>query len=262
VADAFSSDGQRVLLTVRGGPTVEGGRNKALYPIFVRPADGGPAMSLGAGYGLALSPDGRWAPAITREEANSKFVAYPLGPGSPRALERGGLTFDTVPVASFAAGDRIVFQAKQGDSPPATFIQSLDGGPAARLEHEPGRIVSPVAPDGRHFISQRTDGSLWFATAERGPSVHLTFSLQPPQFIRQWSEDGQQIWILTLAADRSRLTPTAIPSGTTAPSIEIMRDRMAEKIFRASMGISADGRSVVYTESRLLSDLFLIEGIR
>ena len=74
------------------GATLEGGRRSILYPIYVRPTDGGPAALLGNGYGHALSDDGRWALTSTRGDRDSKIVrSYPLGPGPARTLDNAGL---------------------------------------------------------------------------------------------------------------------------------------------------------------------------
>ena len=95
VVDAISNDGRQVLLTVRTGPTLEGGRGSAsldLYPIYVRPTDGGPATLLGAGYGHALSDDGRWALTSTREDRDSKLVLFRSVRDRPERSTTPGLT--------------------------------------------------------------------------------------------------------------------------------------------------------------------------
>ena len=122
VVDAISPDGRHVLLGVRTGATLEGGwglTSPDLYPIYVRPTDGGPAALIGHGYGHALSDDGRWALASTREDRDSKMVLFSLGPGSDRTLDNAGLdmrpTASAAMSASFAGPNRIVFVARRGE---------------------------------------------------------------------------------------------------------------------------------------------------
>jgi eukaryotic-like serine/threonine-protein kinase len=165
VADALSADGRTVLLTIRGPAREEADR----YPIYIRPTDGAAAAFLGSGYGLDLSRDGRWA--LTLRQGSREFIVHPLGPGSARTLDRGGLALENELVASFAGGSRVVFAAQEGKGPLRTYVQSIDGGPPALVAHEPGRVVSAVAPDGERFISQRSDGSLWLATITSAPAV-------------------------------------------------------------------------------------------
>jgi hypothetical protein len=267
VVDALSGDGRQMLLTVRIGPTLEGGRRPgALYPIYLRPTDGGPAVALGTGYGRAFSPDGRWALTVTRTVTGggreSSLILYPLGPGSPRTLQRGGLDMsERAPNASFAGADRIVFDAGAQDGAMRTYVQSIDGGLPVLVQHEPGYVVSPVAPDGERFISRRPDGSLWTATLSPSEPVRLAFALQRNQFIRQWSADGRQVFVLTLHDDRSVVTRVDLETGQHTPHVEIGRDRLAEPP-GPDLRISRDGRTIVYTDGRVSSTLYLIEGAR
>ena len=269
VVDAISHDGRNVLLTVRTGATLEGGRSLStadLYPIYVRPTDGGPAALLGNGYGHALSDDGRWALTSTRGNRDSKIVLYPLGPGPARTLDNAGL--DMRPLAnpatnvSFAGSSRIVFVARRDDGPLLTYVQAIDGGPPASVEHEPGYIVSPMAPDGERFVSQRPDGSLWLATLGPGAAVRLPFTLQPNQFIRQWSLNGRQVFIFTVRSDRWEVTRVDLKTGSVEPHREVMRDPLEDLMFASSVRISRDGAVIAGTGNRTVSSLFLIEGVR
>jgi serine/threonine protein kinase len=267
VVDALSGDGSKMLLTVRIGPTLEGGqRPGALYPIYVRPTDGGPAVFLGNGYGRAFSADGRWALTVTRNVTgggrDSSLIVYPLGPGSVRTLDRGELDMrGRATNASFAGSGRVVFDAAARDGLIRTYVQSIDGGLPALVEHEPGQVVSPVAPDGERFISRRPDGSLWMATLQPRASARLPFQVQPNQVIRQWTDDGRQVFVLTLHHDRWVLTRVDVETGLSIRHAEVMRDRLAERP-GPDLRVSRDGRTIVYSDSRLLSSLFLIEGAR
>jgi hypothetical protein len=278
VVEAISHDGRNVLLTVRTGATLEGGRPLRpfdLYPIYVRPTDGGPAALLGNGYGHALSDDGRWALTSTRADRESRFVLYPLGPGTVRTLDNGGLDMRSTAMsagtagdgggtlsASFAGSSRIAFAARRGDGPLQTYTQAIDGGPPTPVEHEPGHIVSPMAPDGERFVSRRPDGSLWLATLGPGAAIRLPFTLQPNQFIRQWSADKRQLFVLTLASDRWVVTKVDLKTGGVQPHREIMRDPLEDSMFRSSVRISRDGSVIAGTGNRTVSSLFLIEGVR
>jgi hypothetical protein len=267
VVDAISHDGRNVLLTVRTGATLEGGRelrSSDLYPIYLRPTEGGPAMLLGTGYGKALSDDGRWALTSTRGDRDSKMVLYPLGPGPARTLDNAGLDIfsanATMP-ASFAGSSRIVFAARRGDGLPQTYVQSIDGGPPLQVKHEPGYIVSPVSPDGERFVSQRPDRSLWLATLGPGGSTRLPFTLQPSQFILQWSADARQVFMLTVASDRWVLTSVDIRTGSKTPHREVMRHPLEDQMFGSSVRISRDGAVIAGTGNRTVSSLFLVEGV-
>jgi hypothetical protein len=231
----------------------------------MRPTDGGPATHLGAGYGHALSDDGRWALTSTRADRNSKFILYPLPLGTARQLDSGGLDMSPSSAsmqASFAGNDRIAFIARRPDGQLQTYSQSIPDGLPVPVDHEPGTMASPVAPDGERFVSQRPDGSLWMTSLAPAPAARLPFTLQANQFIRQWSEDGRQVFVLTVGPDRWTTTKVDTKSGATQPHREIRRDRLEDQMFASSVRISRTGDVVAGTGNRIVSDLFLIEGVR
>jgi hypothetical protein len=129
------------------------------------------------------------------------------------------------------------------------------------VEHDPGRVVSPVAPDGDRFISRRSDGSLWVATLSPRAATRLSFSLQANQSIKEWSDDGQHLFMLTLHDERAELTRVDVKTGQMRLHADVTRDRMALRS-GYSVFISRDGRTIVYSDTRVRSDLFLIEGAR
>jgi hypothetical protein len=58
---------------------------------YLRPTDGSPAIRLGEGGALALSPDGKWALALM--SSSTRLVALPTGAGEPRDLTRVGFDY-------------------------------------------------------------------------------------------------------------------------------------------------------------------------
>src|SRR4029077_12857100 len=76
---AVSNDGRWVVLEEDG----EGGG--AQYSIFLRKTDGSPAIRLGSGMGLDISPDGKWV-ASTNVKQPSPTVLLPPGAGQPVTL--------------------------------------------------------------------------------------------------------------------------------------------------------------------------------
>ena len=262
VVDALSHDGRLLMLT-RRAPAWTSLREteRQLYSVYVRPTVGGPPTFLGGGIGLALSSDAQWALTVTLDGPESAFVVYPLGPGPTRTLDRAGLIVNGAQNASFVSPDLILFDARRNDSSWQTFTQAVDGGSPALVVHERGRVVSPIAPDGRRFVSQRSDGSLWLATLDPTEAVRLPFSLAETQFIRQWTDDGREVYVLTIGTDRDVIEKIDLRTGRVTPHLELKRDP-ATRQFRSASRISRDGRTLMYTEVRYNSTLYLIDGIK
>jgi eukaryotic-like serine/threonine-protein kinase len=97
----ISSDGKTVLFTDSGGDGVD--------RIYLRRTDGSPAIRLGDGRALALSPDGKWALALSPE-----MTLFPTGAGKARPIVSTGVEFGS---GTFSPdGKRVILggQAKNG----------------------------------------------------------------------------------------------------------------------------------------------------
>ncbi|HSP93430.1 MAG TPA: protein kinase, partial [Thermoanaerobaculia bacterium] len=101
----ISPDGQMLLFDESG----EGGG--AGYSVHVRRADGSPAVRLGEGSGMSLSPDGRTALAIAGEIPKQRLMLYPIGAGEPRSIPLGELR--TQSAEWLPDGRRVLFSANE-----------------------------------------------------------------------------------------------------------------------------------------------------
>ncbi len=100
VPGSLSPDGKQILFQESG----EGGGPK--YAVYLRDTDGSPAIRLGEGSGLSLSPDGKWA--LSRLNITpSPLVLYPTGVGDMKRMKDDGLNH--VFMAFLPDGNRIVF---------------------------------------------------------------------------------------------------------------------------------------------------------
>ena len=82
---SISADGRRVLFTVFNEGDFSSGQT------YIRQTDGTPAVRLGEGRALALSPDGKWA--LSELTSPSRLVLLPTGIGTEKTLEGAGLTY-------------------------------------------------------------------------------------------------------------------------------------------------------------------------
>ncbi|HEV2691041.1 MAG TPA: protein kinase, partial [Bryobacteraceae bacterium] len=88
----LSQDGKTLLFDEEGGGgaldySKSGGFT---YAVYIRKTDGSPAVLLGEGGSVALSPDGKWA--ITQSQGSpSRLRLIPTGAGQPRELANGNI---------------------------------------------------------------------------------------------------------------------------------------------------------------------------
>ena len=104
VPGSLSTDGKTILFQESG----EGGGPK--YAVYLRNTDGSPAIRLGEGSGLSLSPDGQWA--LSRLNVMpSPLVLYPTGVGEMKQLKNDGLNH--IAAAFLPDGKRFVFHGNR-----------------------------------------------------------------------------------------------------------------------------------------------------
>src|SRR5690349_1598093 len=81
LAADMSADGRWLLFTDQGQTA---GLN---YAVALRKTDGTPAVRLGEGGAVALSPDAKWAIGFVPSPVPGRYVIYPTGPGQQMSLD-------------------------------------------------------------------------------------------------------------------------------------------------------------------------------
>jgi Tol biopolymer transport system component len=251
----ISSDWSRLLFDELGDG---GGRD---YAIYIRTTDGGPATRLGRGNALALSPDGKWVLSATLD-APAKLVLLPTGAGSPRELRSGALDHR---VASWLPdGRRIVFGGAEPGSPGRLYVQDLDGGPPRPVSPE-GVVFAagaslPVSPDGRFVLTSRDDGSTWLQPLDGGQQAGVA-GLLPDERVVGWAS-GNSLFVVSSQDLPARLFLLDPATGARRPAAEIWPADPAGVVAVGPILVRPDGRALVYGCPQILSDLYVVEGLR
>ena len=95
--------------------------------IFLRPTDGAPAVWLGEGDPLALSPDGNWVLTRRIYLSPQRLVLVPTGAGQTHELETGPVE-RYLEGKWFPDGRRILFSAIEPGHGARLYVQDVDGG--------------------------------------------------------------------------------------------------------------------------------------
>ena len=256
-ANGLSSDGQTLIFTdglsgrtLAGNPTV-----------FRRGTDGSPAVSLGEGGGVAISPDGRWVLAALKENR----ILLPVGAGSTVTLPKGE-------VVQFRLGawlrdaKRIVFTGDPGDGKPRGYVQEIPAGMP--------RAITPVGVSLPFRAAVRDDNSIlgrvgatWTLFPIHGGDAQPVPALKAGDIPLQWSHDGRFVYTVDNVG------------GVNSPAVEVFRveiatgarvlwktlspsDPVGVESLRATVVITPDARSYCYSYIRRLGDLFVVDGLK
>jgi hypothetical protein len=248
----FSSDGRTLLIVEQG----EGAG--ASYVTYLRASDGGPAVRLGEGRGLALSPDGAWVLAAPQPRDTGPLQLVPTGAGAPRPLAGPPLVFQTG--AFLPDGRAVVFSGAELGSPARVYQQPLDGPP--RAVSEPGFVINSsaaVSPDGTRVVAIGPDRGLWVLPLRGGAPAPVAGRSEGDQF-SGWTAGGA---LYVAAADGlpARVETVDPVSGARRRWRELRPADPGGVPGLFPIRVSRDGSAYAYSFRRLLGDLYVVDGL-
>jgi eukaryotic-like serine/threonine-protein kinase len=229
----------------------EGSGGGATAHVYLRAIDGAPAIDLGEGHAVALSPDGRTALARQRFTNPPRLILYSTGAGEPRPLRTGNVE-PSERAAFLPDGKRIVFVGHEGNRPMRTWL--FDGGRIAAITPE-GVTGTVVTPDGKALLAHRRGGEWAFLPiggGAPGPAV-----LDADEWPLRVRSDGRVIFA---AKDRDIIS-VDIDGGNRA-TVYTLGAPPPGNIYTTPPVVSANGAAYAYTYNTISTQLFVVEGLR
>ncbi len=256
LAADISTDGRTVLFTELSSGV--GSRSTT----YLRATDGSPAVRLGEGWAVGLSADGTWALSIARDPAPA-LVLLPTGVGAPRTLPRGRIE-EFLWASLFPDNRRVLMAGREKGQVPRLYVQDLEGGEPRRLgsgEAGGGHYWNPISPDGQRAAVPDPRGG--FVVCSLGPDTTTTLSvLESGHFAVRWTRDGRGLYVFSEDGRRGNLEVLDLATGKYTPVREVGTDDPAGLIHFGPMLITPDGSAYAYNYFRILSDLYVVEGLK
>ena len=271
---ALSRDGDTVLFTDRGLGTGSPFQSHT----YLRRTDGSPAVRLGEGTALSLSPDGKWA--LSRLRGPSRCLLLPTGPGESRPLPTGDLECEYA--SWFPDGSRLLVVGKEQGRPFRLFVQDLDGRQRRAITPEglavnyfggiavndfgneaaPRAAVPLISPDGKLVAVKDAQGHFMLFPVEGGEPRQAP-GTEPREALAGWSADSQSLYVYPLEGDVPvRIDAIDLRSGHRHPFKEITPpDAQAFGGVERVM-VTPDGKAYAYQYGQSLCILYVIEGLR
>ena len=187
-APCVSEDGGTVAFTEEG----EGGGGG--YSVYLRKTDGSPAVRLGEGEGLALSPDAKWVLATLVRFNPAPLLLLPTGAGEPKPLPKDSVNHDSVPAAFTPDGRRVVFTGSEAGHGRRLWIQDLDGGKARPITPE-GVVGGVLSPDARLVAAKGPDQKVALYPVEGAAAQPIPVEgFEPNDVLLRWSSDQRFLY--------------------------------------------------------------------
>ena len=249
----LSADGKTLLFDEEG----EGGGWS--YAVYLRRTDGSPAIRLGQGQAVTLSPDGKWA-ISSPIGSPAQFVLLPTKAGEAKPLTNDRINHNWA--RWFPDGKRIVFSGNEPNQGTRLYVQDLASGkpesitpegvntPAFSLSPD-AQVVAGIGPDQKGYLYTVTGG-------EPRPIPGLASGEEPIS----WSADGRSLYIYRPGELPAKVYRLEVATGQRTLLKQLMPSEPAGVNHIGPIVLTPDGKTYVYGYHRTLSDLYLVEGLK
>ncbi|MGH9392237.1 MAG: TolB family protein, partial [Vicinamibacteria bacterium] len=228
--------------------------------VYLRKTDGSPAVRLGDGTACGISPDGRWVLSLSIDPLGKRLVLLPVKAGQPRSLSPDALNIHRA--SWIPDGKRVLIAANEPDRAVRLYLQSLEGEKPVPITPEGIAIGSfPASPDGQRVVAQAGDQTHCLFPFEGGEAQPI-LGLGPEDRPIRFSSDGLSLYAFRRGELPCRVFRLDLVSGEKGPLKELMPADPAGVVEIVSVFLTPDAGSYAYSYHRILSDLFLVEGLK
>ncbi len=250
----LSPDGQTLLF----GESAEGGGPG--YSVYVRKADGSPAVRLGPGNAVSLTADGRQALAIVGEATDQRIVLYPIGAGEPKTFPANGLRMSQA--SWFPDGRRILFSGNEPGRGERLWVQGVEDAKPRAISPDGYRMLEAgVSPDGKVTTVTGPDQRYYFYPLEGGEPTPIP-GLVAGDIPFSWSADGRSLLVRRRGEAPARIMLLDIASGRKELWKELVPPDPAGLTSVSPVIVTSDRKFYAYSYTRSLADLYVVEGLK
>ncbi|HXY07688.1 MAG TPA: protein kinase [Terriglobales bacterium] len=251
--DDLSVDGKILLFTESGEA---GGEN---YSAYLRQTDGSPAVRLGEGSGLALSPDGKWV-AGGLPKPPVQLYLIPTGAGEQRTLTKDNINH--LRARWFPDGKRLLFGGDEPGKGVRLYVQNIDGqAPRAITPEGVNPSLFAISPDGKQVAFFGPDQKTALVPADGG-DVHAVPGLDVGDAPIAWTSDGRALFVYPLGEVPAQVYKVDIANGRKLPWKKLSPPDVSGVTDISAILITPDGNNYVYEYGRTLSDLYLVRDLK
>jgi serine/threonine protein kinase len=256
VARDITDDGKMVAFDESG----EAGEDTGAF--YVRGTNGAPAVRLGNGLTPSMTRDGKRVLAMIPAPSGKRtLMELPTGAGESRTIPTGDVQVQGA--YYFADGKRILeIGNAAGANGQRLWIQDGHDGTPKPLSPEgvDSRLTGTISPDQSKVAAIDPQGLITIYPVDGGPAVSV-LGAQPGERPVRWMAGGKSLLIaaneapnviyeLEIASGKRRLFRTMpVPEGLKAQDL-------------SSPLFANDFKSYVYAYTRIVSDLYIVEGLK
>jgi len=257
----LSQDGKTLLFDEEGGGgslaySKSGGFT---YGVYLRKTDGSPAVLLGEGSALALSPDGKWA--ITQTQVSpAQLRLLPTGAGQAKDLTHDSINHNWA--HWFPDGKHILFSGNEPQKGEQLYVFDLDSGKSQPITPEGVNGNSfAIAPDAR-FVAAIGPDQHGYLYPLAGGEARVISGLNPGEQPITFNTDGRSLYIYQPGELPAQVYRLDLQSGQRTLWKQLMPTDPAGVENIGPILMTPDAKECVYGYHRMLADLYLVEGLK
>jgi Tol biopolymer transport system component len=240
--------------------TADGGG--PLSTFYVRRTDGSPAVRLGDGIAMAISPDRAWVLSGKAFTHPPELRLVPVGAGQERRLEKEGLIYQQA--AFLPDGQSLVLVARAPGQGPRLYLQDAAGArPPRALSSDD--IEAPQAPavsaDGRFAAVVGAEQRAWLYPLDGGEG-HPIRGLDVGEVPIRLAAGATALYAYDATVVPARIFRLDLATGARTPFRSLMPGDPAGVIRISPVVMAPDLKAYAYSFRRILSDLYVVEGLR
>jgi len=251
----ISMDGRTIIFDETG---VGGGEQGSVY---MRDADGSPAVRLGEGLSPRLSPDGRWVVAWqSGPSGRGSVILLPTGAGEMRIVPTG--TLEPAYVTWFPDGKHLCACAKErGEEELRLYeLDVATGAYRAFSENVSGPNEALVSPDGKWAAARDTESIYTLYPLDGSPTKPVPAVVAMERAFGV-SADSKAIFAFERGAIPAKMTRIDIATGERMAFGEVSPSAAGVDGI-SIVRMTQDEKTIVYSYPQGLSELYMIEGLR
>jgi len=257
----LSGDGKTLLFDEEGGGgSLDYSKSGGLsYAVYIRKTDGSPAVLLGEGGAVSLSPDGKSVIAQT-QDSPSQLKLLTTGAGEAKDLTKDNINHSWA--HWFPDGKRVLFSGNEPGKGVKLYVRDLPSGKIQAITPEgvngTAFVISPdsqwvagIGPDQKGYLYPVADGE-----------PRLIPGLNPGEQPITFSADGRSLYIYQPGELPARVDRLDLQTGQRTLWKQLMPSDPAGVETIGPILITPDARTCVFGYHRMLADLYLVEGLK
>jgi len=242
----LSNDGTMIVFSEVGKAGGAGGLT------YLRNLDGATAMKLSEGYAIGMSGDNKWV-AVGLQTDPPQYRLVPTGAGETRTIQFPQTEQATF--VGFSADNRhLLFNRVNAERKQQTFQSDLDGA-NLRPYTSAGTVVVRVAPDG--CCELHADAEAMQVRRIGSDNVEPIRGLTVNEQVAGASNDLDVLYVVSRIGFQVKLWKLDRHSGARQQIAELAPHDATGVVAINNVGVSADGKTIVYGYTRETSDLYL-----